>query len=300
VFAKILREVVSHAAVMKGTRRSAHADLFGSRELAHQSRCLVIVAHPDDDVVGAGGLISRLEDVTVLHITDGVSTNGPAPNAGPGENCDESARASRRESRTALALANVPPEHIVEFGLSTEQAPFELADLTRRIASFLMQTTPDIVLTNPYEGGDPDHDATAFATHAGLRLMGQKGFELPAIFEIAMYPTPEGNKRVLDFLPSEAAEVTTLLLDKKARDLKRQMFDCFTTRPNLQRENSFGRERFRRPPRYNFAAAPNGGRLNYERVAPGVDCDEWQELVRKAWSELFPGELRSHHATFHS
>ena len=116
----------------------------------------------------------------------------------------------------------------------------------------------------------------------------KKGFEPPSVFEIAMYPTPDGNKRVLDFLPSEAAEVTTLLLDKKARDLKRQMFDCFKTRPDLHRENSFGRERFRRPPRYNFAAPPNGGKLNYERVAPGVDCDEWQELVRKAWSELFP------------
>jgi hypothetical protein len=115
-----------------------------------------------------------------------------------------------------------------------------------------------------------------------------------------MYPTPDGKKRVLDFLPSEAAEVTTLLLDKKARDLKRQMFDCFKTRPDLHRENSFGRERFRKPPRYNFAAPPNGGKLNYERVAPGVDCDEWQELVRKAWSELFPGEPKFHHATFHS
>ena len=283
----------------KGTKRSAHADLFGSRELARQSRCVVIVAHPDDDVVGAGGLISRLDDVKVLHITDGVANEDRESNNVSHEG-SESARAFRRESRDALALANVPPEHIVEFGLSTEQAPFELANLTRRIASFLMQTTPDIILTNPYEGGDPDHDATAFATHAALRLMREKGFEPPSVFEIAMYPTPDGNKRVLDFLPSEAAEVTTLLLDKKARDLKRQMFDCFTTRPDLQRQNSFGRERFRRPPRYNFAAPPNGGKVNYERVAPGVDRDEWQELVRKAWSELFPGEPKSHHATFNS
>lgn len=283
----------------KGTKRSAHADLFGSRELARQTRCVVIVAHPDDDVVGAGGLISRLDDVTVLHITDGVPKHGPSSKATSAE-CFESAPASRLESRTALALANVPPEQIVEFGLSTEQAPFELADLTRRIAAFLMRIAPDIVLTNPYEGGDPDHDATAFATHAALRLMREKGFEPPSIFEIGMYPTPEGNKRVLDFLPSEAAEVTTLLLDKKARDLKRQMFACFSTRPDLLRENSFGRERFRKPPRYNLSAPPNGGKLNYERVAPGVDCVEWQELVRKAWSELFPGEPKSHHATFHS
>lgn len=276
----------------KGTKRSAHADLFGSRELARQTRCVVIVAHPDDDVVGAGGLISRLDDVTVLHVTDGIPKNGHSPEVG-NLRSSESAHTRRLESRTALALANVPPEQIVELGLSTEQAPLELADLTRRIASFLLQTAPDIVLTNPYEGGDPDHDATAFATHAALRLLRQKGFKPPSVFEIALYPTPDGNKRVLDFLPSEAAEITTLLLDKKARDLKRRMFACFTSQPNLQRDNFFGRERFRRPPRYNFAAPPNGGKLNYERVAAGVDCVEWQTLVRDAWSELFPHDQKS-------
>ncbi|HET6671009.1 MAG TPA: PIG-L family deacetylase [Pyrinomonadaceae bacterium] len=274
----------------KGTKRSAHADLFGSRELARQTRCVVIVAHPDDDIVGAGGLISRLEDVTVLHVTDGVAKDDHTSDVMD----SESARARRLESRTALALANVPPEQIVEFGLSTEQAPFELAELTRRIAAFIKQNTPDVVLTNPYEGGDPDHDATAFATHAALRLLRENGFKAPSVFEIALYPTPDGNKRVLDFLPSEAAEITTLLLDKNARDLKQRMFACFTSQPNLHRENSFGRERFRRPPRYNFAAPPNGGKLNYKRAAAGVDWVEWQELVREAWSELFPDDQKSH------
>ena len=289
-----MRRAGGSAAVMsKGTKRSAHADLFGSRELARQTRCVVIVAHPDDDVVGAGGLISRLDNVKVLHITDGVPKNGYAFDTGAVKE-SASARTRRLESRTALALANVPAEQIVEFGLSTEQAPLELAELARRIASFLRQSAPDVVLTNPYEGGDPDHDATAFATHAALRLLRQSGFKPPSVFEIALYPTPDGNKRVLDFLPSEAAEITTLLLDKKARDLKRQMFACFTSQPNLHRENSFGRERFRRPPRYNFAAPPNGGKFNYERVAAGVDCVAWQELVRKAWSELFPDDQKFH------
>ena len=132
----IFRALVSHAAVMNkgtGTKRSAHADLFGSRELARQSRCVVIVAHPDDDVVGAGGLISRLDDVTVLHITDGISRKGREANAVAGEG-SELARPSR-ESRTALALANVPLKYCRVWS-QHRAAPFELADLTRRIASF--------------------------------------------------------------------------------------------------------------------------------------------------------------------
>ena len=273
----------------KGKKRSAHADLFGTRELASQNRCAVIVAHPDDEVIGAGGLISRLQHVTVLHITDGVPQSSDASQATDAQRAED-VEVLNRECRTALALANISPEHIVDFGLVARQAPLQLADLTRRVVSFLRHNSPDIVLTHPYEGGHPDHDATAFATHAALRLLRRKGFKPPSLFEIALHPARDGEGRVLDFLPSVAAEVTTLLLDKKARDLKRQMFACFTNQTEPLRETSFGRERFRRPPRYDFAAPPNGGKLIYEKFTPGLSVEKWQALVRSAWASLFPGE----------
>lgn len=277
----------------KGKKRSAHADLFGTRELAHRNRCAVIVAHPDDEVIGAGGLISRLQHVTVLHITDGVPQSSDASQATDAQRAED-VEVLNRECRTALALANISPEHIVDFGLVAHQSPFQLENLTRRIASFLKHNAPDTVLTHPYEGGHPDHDATAFATHAALRLLHRKGFNPPSVFEIALHPARGGKGRVLDFLPSDAAEVTTLLLDKKARDLKREMFACFSTQPEIPRENSVGRERFRKPPRYNFSAPPNGGRLAYEGVDLNLNGKEWQVLVEDAWSNLFPDERKSH------
>lgn len=277
--------------MVRRTKRSAHTDLFGSSELARHARCAVIVAHPDDEVFGAGGLISRLKDVTVLHITDGVPRNGYYADAGYSSR-SEYARALSEESRRALALANIPSERIVEFGLVGERTPHQLADLTRRVAAFLQHTSPDIVLTHPYEGGHPDHDATAFATHAALRLLQQHGFKPPSVFEMALHPARDGNGRVLDFLPNEAAETTTLLLDKKACELKRQMFACFKTSPP-SRENSFARERFRRPPRYDFTAPPRPQTLNYEKLAT-IDEDEWQALVYEAWTNLFPSEQKSH------
>lgn len=260
--------------------------------MARQTRCAVIVAHPDDEVFGAGGLISRLPDVTVLHITDGTPRNGYYADAGYSDR-SEYARALIQECRSALALANIPPERIVEFGFVGERVPHQLAQLTRRVAAFLQYTAPDIVLTHPYEGGHPDHDATAFATHAALRLLQRHGFKPPSVFEMALHPTRDGKSRVLDFLPHDAAEITTLLLDKKGRDLKRQMFACFKTSPQSVRENSF-RERFRRPPRYDFAVPPKAGTLNYEKFAKGIREDEWQTLVREVWSNLFPEEQKSH------
>jgi LmbE family N-acetylglucosaminyl deacetylase len=253
---------------------------------------VVIVAHPNDEVIGAGGLISRLRDVTVLHVTDGVSDNNHP--AGPNFQREETARQLRKECGTALALANVNDERIVGFGVPWRQAPLHLTELTRRIAAFLKQTEPDIVLTHPYEGGHPDHDATAFATHAALHLLRRNGFTPPSVFEIALHPARDGKSRVLDFLPNDAAEITTLLLDKKTRELKRQMFECLADQPALQRENSFARERFRRPPRYNFEAPPNGGNVIYQELTRGLDSSKWSTLVSDAWSNLFPDESVSH------
>lgn len=279
--------------MVRRTKRSAHTELFGSRDLARPTRCAVIVAHPNDEVIGAGGLISRLPDVTVLHVTDGVADNRDSSSLANSER-EKTASQLRQECGTALALANVNNEHIVDFGVAWRQAPLQLAELTRRIAAFLKQKEPDIVLTHPYEGGHPDHDATAFATHAALRLLQRNGFKPPSIFEIALHPARDGNGRVLDFLPSSAAETTTLLLDKKARELKRRMFACFSTQPELQRENSLGRERFRRPPRYNFEAPPNEGNLIYEGFGSGLNGSEWRSLVSDAWSSLFPDEQIAH------
>ena len=272
--------------------RSAHTNLFGTRELAHHSRYAVIVAHPNDEVVGAGGLISRLQNVTVLHITDGVPGNGFAAKAGF-ENRSDCVKELRNESRTALALANVPADRIIELGIVHHQASQYLIDLTRKLASFLQQTAPDVVLTHPFEGGHPDHDATAFATHAALRLLERNGFKPPVVFEMALHPGVN-DKRVLDFLPGEGSEVTTLMLDKKARDLKRRMFDCFKTQAAALRENPVGPERFRKPPEYDFASPPSGIKSAYEKANCGVNAAEWQFLVRQAWSELFPEDGRTH------
>lgn len=279
--------------MVRGAKRSAHSDLFGTRELARETHCAVIVAHPDDEVIGAGGLISRLNNVTVLHITDGVPGNGYVAEAGFSKR-SEYAQARRRECRKALALANVDPDHVIEFGIGSPQTSLKLEDLTHQVASFLRHTSPDVVLTHPYEGGHPDHDATAFATHAALRLLRKKGFKPPSVFEIALRPSRDGKKRVLDFLPSAAAEITTLLLDEKTQDVKRQMFACFTTQPDLQREASFSRERFRRPPRYDFAGPPKGATRHYENFDRAVNGAEWQALVREAWSSLFPAETQPH------
>jgi LmbE family N-acetylglucosaminyl deacetylase len=271
-------------------RRSAHASLFGTGELAGHFRSFVIVAHPADEVIGAGGLISKLNDVTVIHLTNGAPGDPQAVHQAGFKGRADYAEARRRECISALAMANVTPDRILELDVADHQAPHFLTDLAKRITTLLQQFAPNIVLTHPYEGGHPDHDAAAFAANAAVRLLERHGFEPPILFEMALHPGRDGEKRVLDFLPGSGRETTTLMLDDEAQKLKRRMYACFATQREALKENPLGPERFRRPPPYDFTLPPQAGRLNYENFDREFTRQEWQLLARRAWMDLFPEE----------
>jgi LmbE family N-acetylglucosaminyl deacetylase len=266
--------------------RSAHTKLFGTGDLTRTMRCSVIVAHPADEVVGAGCLISKLVDVTVLHVTDGAPMQDAE--AAGFKNRSRYAQVRRAECLAALAIANVPEDQVFDFALTDHCAAHCLADLTRKITTFLQQSAADIVITHPYEGGHPDHDATAFATHAALRLMKQNGFRPPALFEMALHPSTDFKAKLPQFLPGSEREITTLLLDERARKLKRRMFACFETQRESLAVSPVGPEKFRQPSTYDFSAPPQDGKLHYENFDWALRRDEWQLLASKALAELFP------------
>jgi LmbE family N-acetylglucosaminyl deacetylase len=255
-------------------------------------RCSVIVAHPADEVVGAGCLISKLVDVTILHVTDGA----PKQDAEGAGFKDRSryAQVRREECLAALAIAHVPEDQVVDLAVADHCAAHCLADLTKKITTFLQQSAADIVITHPYEGGHPDHDATAFATHAALRLMKQNGFRPPALFEMALHPSTDFKAKLPEFLPGSERETTTLLLDERARKLKRRMFACFETQRDSLEVSPVGPEKFRQPSTYDFSAPPQDGKLHYENFDWAPRRDEWQLLARKALTELFPQQLTAY------
>jgi N-acetylglucosamine malate deacetylase 2 len=267
---------------------SAHAKLFGTGELNPTVRCSVIVAHPADEVVGAGCLISKLADVTVLHVTDGAPCDTQDAKAAGFEERSEYAQARRQECLSALALANVAEDRVVDFEVPNQCAPQCLADLTKRITAFLQQSSADIVVTHPYEGAHPDHDATAFATHAALRLMKQNGFKPPVLFEMALHPSTDFKARVPEFLPGAGGDTTILLLDERAQELKQRMFACFQTQRESLDVSPIGPEKFRQPSTYDFSAPPQIGKLYYENFDWALRRDEWQALANKALADLFP------------
>lgn len=274
--------------------RSAHTKLFGTGDLTRTMRCSVIVAHPADEVVGAGCLISKLVDVTVLHITDGAPRDMHDALAAGFSACDDYAQARRQECLAALAIANVPADQVVDFAIADHRAVHCLAELTKKITTFLQQSAADIVVTHPYEGGHPDHDATAFATHAALRLMKQNGFRPPVLFEMALHPSTDFKAKLPEFLPGAEREMTTLLLDERAQKLKQRMFACFQTQRESLDASPVGPEKFRQASSYDFSAPPQDGKLYYENFDWAPRSDEWQSLARAALADLFPKTREAH------
>src|SRR5687768_1508547 len=265
---------------------SAHARLFGCVDANSDTNCTVIAAHPGDEIVGAGCLISKLANVSVVHVTDGARDVEVAKAAGF-EDVASYAEARKQECVAALTLVNVSEDHVIDFAARDTSACDCLSDLTKRIAHHLQESQAEIVLTHPYEGGHPDHDATALATHAALRLMKQNGFKPPTLFEMALHPGNDDISKVIEFLPGAEGETTTLVLDQHATDLKRRMLECLKSQQQSIKSSPLGYERFRLPPEYDFSAPPQKGKLHYENFDWAPRSEEWLARARIAMNDLF-------------
>lgn len=273
-------------AAIRNRGRSLRARLFGTGELTRGTSCAIIVAHPGDEIVGAGCLLSKLVDVNVLHVTDGVFLETQNPRISVvAERCLH-AKTLREECMAALEIAKVPPARVFDLSIPDGRAAFCLFELTKRVTSFLQQSGAEIVITHPYEGSHPDHDATAFATHAAVRLICENGFKPPVIFEMALHPDQARESRITQFLPGADEETTTLVLDRRAQKLKEQMFACLETEHDVGL-SPVGTETFRRPPAYDFSLPPQPDKLYYADFGWAPNCDEWQMLATKALTELF-------------
>jgi len=271
---------------------SPHAKLFGTGDLTRRTRCAIIVAHPSDEIVGAGGLISKLLEVAILHTTDGAPADMVDANAAGFEDLVEYAAARRNECRAALALSNVTPDKITDLAIMDRCASEFLPELAKKIALFVQQAGATIVVTHPYEGAHPDHDATAFATHAALRLLNKNGFRPPALFEMALHPSLDSGAKIPEFLSAPDRETTVLMLDERARALKANMFDCFKSQQESLHDSPIEPERFRAPGDYDFNQPPCEGKLHYENFEWAPSPEAWQQNAREAWATLFPASFQ--------
>jgi N-acetylglucosamine malate deacetylase 2 len=249
-------------------------------------RTVIVVAHPDDEVIGAGGRLPRLREVALVHVTDGSPRDLGDARSNGFSTREEYAEARRREMAAALALAGIDEAQTYELGCVDQEASLHLEELSWGLAGLLRELRPEVMLTHPYEGGHPDHDATAFVARAACRLLAARGERVPALLEMTSYHNGPTGIQVGDFLPAGDSEAATVTLSGEERALKQQMLDCYRSQQNTVRLFPVEQERFRLAPCYDFTRPPHEGLLFYECFPWGMTGARFCELAGAAAEAL--------------
>ena len=147
-------------------------------ELVPPSRRLVVVApHPDDEVLGAGGLLAATaragREQLLVAVTDGKGSH-PGSRRWPAEKLGLQ---RRRETAAALHELGADACMVVRLGLDDGGIAAAAAKLARALAGIV---GPADVVVSPWRfDGHPDHEAVGHAVAAIAQASGARHLEAP-------------------------------------------------------------------------------------------------------------------------
>jgi LmbE family N-acetylglucosaminyl deacetylase len=180
---------------------------------------LVVAPHPDDEIMGAGGLIHTWagmgRSVTVLSVTDGEASIPERPNLDLIRR-EELKEALRKLSATHVSVVRlgIPDGHVADFQNKLRNA-------------ILLLIEPAMTMIAPYErDGHPDHDVVGSICCEIARTRG---------IPLARYPIWSWQRAD----PNEFREVSwgKFPLDSEARRAKTHALQCFTSQLEADAHN---------------------------------------------------------------
>jgi LmbE family N-acetylglucosaminyl deacetylase len=140
-------------------------------------RLVVVAPHPDDEVLGAGGLLAATahagREQVLVAVTDGQASH-PGSQLWP----EAELRAQRRqESAVALRVLGAHACEVVRLGIDDGGIAAARAELAGRLAAIVR---PGDVVVSPWRfDGHPDHEAAGQAAAAAAQAGGACHLEAP-------------------------------------------------------------------------------------------------------------------------
>lgn len=231
-------------------------------------RVAVVVAHADDETLWAGSALPRLRDCLLVHLTDGAPRDmADARRLGFATRADYAA-ARAAELGRALRELDATPER-VGYDVSDQEAVDYLPELVERLAADCRGTAA--IVTHPYEGGHPDHDAAALACRIVADRLGC------ALVEFACYHERDGDRVFGRFWPDPERPERTRALSSFERGAVARALAAHASQAAVIDGYLPDAERWRDAPRYDFSRPPPPGRVLYDRFGWAITSERWRE-----------------------
>jgi N-acetylglucosamine malate deacetylase 2 len=222
-------------------------------------RHVVVVAHPDDEVISCAGALCCLSEVTSVQLTE-----------------DTDAREAERMAAAAAAGWSFP----VRFGGTRfRQAHLAAARLLALVAAAIADA--DVVWTHPYEGGHLDHDTAAWLVQTACSARPTP----PLHLEFASYHATHTGQVFGDFWPDANHPTRDAVLTGDRLEKKLAALAAYGSQASILSKFPDPRvEHYRVAPRYDFTrpAPPPRSRWDVKGYQPSTAV--WRATVAEVSS----------------
>lgn len=248
---------------------------------------LIVVAHPDDETIGAASWLIREPSCVVVHVTDGAPRDPAFWLSAHNGSRAQYAQVRRTEFEAVAELVGLPRAQQRCLGLIDLEVVHSLRQLAEQVLELVLAHRPTHLVTHAYEGGHPDHDAVAAACRAAGSLLLRRGYDAPELREFALYHGLGGHLNCGTFLPSSGPPPELVVLSKAEAALRRQMLEAYASQGDLLRPfMAVEVEQWRSAASCDFSRAPHDGLLYYEQCGLPVSAGAWRAVATSALQAL--------------